>query len=802
MTCHTLLLTLGVICISLNLCASGGEDTLGCRTEVVFSEGFGSGAGNPGPPQPTSSITYCYEDLTGTCPYVPEITPGSIYDGSYSILNNPAVGLISPIDSSSGWIDMEDHTPGDTNGYMLVVNASFEPGEFFRLNDIAVIEGEPYVFSAWFANVLGQIAVDGCGTLQVPVNVNFVVEDAVTGTVLGSLSTGDIFGTGIANWVGEEFLFIASSPAINVVLANNGPGGCGNDFAIDDIRLTGCIGNTTNANDDEFAGCTPDGISGNVLDNDTDDEADAQIVKSVIIDVDGDLAPETEITTGMQVMVGGNAVPGGPVLSFGRLMVNADGQFSFIPEQFEVPGQVIFHYVIEDDGIPMVHDTATVVINVTCVPSDTLGCRTEVVFTDDFGYGEENPGPELPPGSTTYCYENLAGTCPSASFTTEGSINDGSYSIMNDPYTGLIFSAGDTIAWISTNDHTPDDTFGYMLVVNADYEPGEFYRLNNISVIPGEPYIFSAWFINILTEFSSLVICQELQVPVNVEFRVEDAQTGSLLGSVSSGDIFATGNSTWVQRGFLFTASSSMINIILVNNAPGGCGNDFAIDDISLIGCIGNSTIALDDNFTGCDEAGLSGNLLDNDSDQQQDEQFVVGLIYDSNGDGIPDLQAFTGEGIPLLDTNSSWNGPFGVLTLSSDGSFELVHMSNSNGYAAVNYIVCDSGIPVICDTAVAAFAVDCEVLPCAIPNYLSPNGDGLNDYFEIPCAPYFEDFELLIYNRWGNEVYKSLNGYQNDWDGTWSKNGEPLPDGTYFYIVRFNDVDRTAYTGDLLLLR
>ena len=51
----------------------------------------------------------------------------------------------------------------------------------------------------------------------------------------------------------------------------------------------------------------------------------------------------------------------------------------------------------------------------------------------------------------------------------------------------------------------------------------------------------------------------------------------------------------------------------------------------------------------------------------------------------------------------------------------------------------------------------------------------------------------LEIFNRWGHRVYVN-DDYQNDWDGTANTgvqvgaNGEGLPDGTYYYVVRLSD--------------
>lgn len=67
--------------------------------------------------------------------------------------------------------------------------------------------------------------------------------------------------------------------------------------------------------------------------------------------------------------------------------------------------------------------------------------------------------------------------------------------------------------------------------------------------------------------------------------------------------------------------------------------------------------------------------------------------------------------------------------------------------------------------------------------NVFTPNGDGINEYFEIQHAERFPEMQVEIYNRWGSLLY-STTGYDsgNNWDGT--SRGKEVPVGTYYYII------------------
>jgi gliding motility-associated-like protein len=67
------------------------------------------------------------------------------------------------------------------------------------------------------------------------------------------------------------------------------------------------------------------------------------------------------------------------------------------------------------------------------------------------------------------------------------------------------------------------------------------------------------------------------------------------------------------------------------------------------------------------------------------------------------------------------------------------------------------------------------------IPNSFSPNGDGVNDLWNIGALSTYPNSLLQVFNRYGQQVFQSI-GYTQPWDGRY--NGSPLPLGTYYYVL------------------
>lgn len=99
------------------------------------------------------------------------------------------------------------------------------------------------------------------------------------------------------------------------------------------------------------------------------------------------------------------------------------------------------------------------------------------------------------------------------------------------------------------------------------------------------------------------------------------------------------------------------------------------------------------------------------------------------------------------------------------------------------------------CDSTVVLYLAYTNVF---IPNVFSPNGDNINDYFEVYAASAtYQDVEMQIFDRWGNLLFEG-----QKWDGT-HRNQEANP-GVYVYVIRFQNADGSVSmrSSSLTLIR
>ena len=135
--------------------------------------------------------------------------------------------------------------------------------------------------------------------------------------------------------------------------------------------------------------------------------------------------------------------------------------------------------------------------------------------------------------------------------------------------------------WITlTEDRTPGDEAGNMMLVNAAETPGDFLTFSAKKLQPGS-YELSLYAINLFLSN----VCTPIQP--NFKFVVQ-TPNGKVLAKHNTGTLQPQEQPAWLSYNIPFTLTNAETDIFvrLQNINPGGCANDFGIDDITLTACI------------------------------------------------------------------------------------------------------------------------------------------------------------------------------------------------------------------------
>lgn len=169
------------------------------------------------------------------------------------------------------------------------------------------------------------------------------------------------------------------------------------------------------------------------------------------------------------------------------------------------------------------------------------------------------------------------GLAPGFQYTTSVPPDDGEYVLTNN------INAWSFVypTWLRIGDNDVDPK-GYMMVVNASFAPGIFYEQIIDDLCENTVYEFTADVINLIRKNTTGHILP------NVSFLIDDVL------SYSSGPI--PQDEFWHTYGFTFTTGpgQSSVKLTLKNNAPGGTGNDLALDNISFNACGPNSSVSIE----------------------------------------------------------------------------------------------------------------------------------------------------------------------------------------------------------------
>lgn len=354
----------------------------------------------------------------------------------------------------------------------------------------------------------------------------------------------------------------------------------------------------------------------------------------------------------------------------------------------------------------------------------------------------------------------------------------------------------------------PTTNSGYMLMVNADYVPSDVYKQTLTNLCPSTYYEFSAWVRNICPtcgidsagqQFTQNMTLVPLVPPPpangypgvypNLSFEVDG------IDYYNTGQIDTVG---WVKRGFMFLTGPSQTTATLSirNNAQGGGGNDFVIDDIGVATCLPGLVMRPSNTPTYCLNGSINLSVavstFFNNYQYYQWERSTDGGASWHSAPEMPGIQTFTytnisGEyrdtvTVPTFIANSSMNGymyRIRTATIIPNLSSDNCSIYNSTDVITIN------------------INPACDVLPAEL---LSFNVQTSNGYAQLKWESKNEADQLLSY-----EIEKSSDGIHFKQMGHVSAKGgssaayfyndaEPIT-GKIYYRLKLVSVSEVRYS-------
>ncbi len=577
--------------------------------------------------------------------------------------------------------DLTDHT-GDAGGGMLLVNADYQPGVFYQETQPDLCQHTDFTFSAWVINASPPDLQCGSDSQVWTPNVQFEIRTP-SGALIDSLPTGDIPASFSPEWRRYELTFNTGEYTdVVLVMRNIGPGGCGNNLAIDDIQ---------------FRPCGP------------------QL----------DLVPSLQITSGNTIFLCAEAAEvslasrvgagyGAPVYQWQQRADEADAWIDV--EHANRPSLTV-------SPVQPTWYRLAVAANATSLRNPKCLVVSEPVRVAQL----QVPDAEPVPVRSLHCLDERVSLAPgefdwvdSGPLTYRWSMHDGE---------GWTLVAGaDGVSYVPTITQT--GTHRYLR--QARNSCGTVFPTNEfeVTVLP-------------MAE-------TELQLPTDL-FCVDGPAVRLSGGSPEAFNGQAgVYHGRGVADGFFYPNRAGVGQHVISYSPPPG------------IDCPSPSTATIT----------------------------VLEPLYLHP---MADHVVLRGNGIRLVpETNAAhfmWNpSDLGLSDYTAPAPVAAPISTTTYRLAVTNAAGCEQ-----------ATAVTVRVLePLAIPNGFTPNGDGMNDLWEIEGLDRFPNVVVEVFNRWGAPVFSSR-GYASPWDGRFQ--GAPLPAGTYYYTISSAVLQRPL-SGTLTILR
>lgn len=703
---------------------------------------------------------------------------GTSNPGFYARTTNPTL-------MNSNYISGGDHTTG--SGNMLVVDGSTLSNRFiWTTSDTGgaiggFTIGSTYTFSYWIKSVSNDVT--SVESTRANIGLTFVNTSNVSPTALNNLAPLPSQG-----WQQVSYSFVATANNVLIRLRTINNGAIGNDFALDDFSIT---------------------------------EGGLPFVGSY-----SSLNPACPSSTNGSITVnlsGGSLPYGTYTLSGTANQTNTTGIFTGLTEgTYSISVSDASGQVYTQSNIVLVAPNNLILSNPITIcegestPLNVSGGNGSYTWTanpaDDSITNPNSATQNVSPSVTT-TYTVTSGVASS----TTNLVFNGNFSLGNtgftteynqiaDPNPFGVQSSYDIVtnpnAWFtafaSFGDHTSGT--GNLMVFDGSTDPTGTIKAwcsgTAIAVLPNKSYTFSYY-----------VASAAPQNPAKLEVLINGVSLAPPVTAPSTTGVWTLVSHVWNS------GANTTADICIYDREFADFGNDFALDDISLVetltclyektvtvtvnpqvvptfnavnpicfgeilsslpttslnGYIGSWSPTLNNSatttYTFTPNAGQCATTATLTIDVKQVPEFAI--TEGCNGTNY----TLSAEGVNAVNPSYQWFNPSNNLI----GSESSIVISTPGIY---KLIVTQDG----CSTeesinVIAPF--------CSIQKGISPNNDGRNDNFDLAT---YNVNNLKIFNRYGTIAYNK-SGYRDEWFGQ-SNKGDELPDGTYYYVIDFDDLE------------
>lgn len=692
-------------------------------TDLVLVEDFETGTGR---------VTHPFTplDFNGTT---------QMEANEYTVSNTSA-GL------NTGWFDdVQDNTDDDTDGRMIFFNPSEDVNEIELYRRTVLVTANTNHIFDFFMTTVYDTNTNICPGGGAPSNLDFRIEDA-GGTTIVTGNTGDVANGTAPNWTRYSIEFNSGvATEIQIVIENTVFAACGNDLAIDDIRI--------------FAEGLPPVLV-------------APMDLSLCDETGSEEATFDLTSTAVEILNGQNAAD----FNFSYHISQADADLANAP----IATPAAYVNVLNPETIFV---RVARVLQATCFSTTsfdlligqpiviTTDLPTEIEFCPDVNFEDldatpTNAGIDL--STVTYEWTDPVGAVVSTN-AVYLPVTSGIHTVVVSvpPCSEMTFTVDVIILDVPVLDLGLDATicdgedFTINPIITGDatgatflWSTGEITQ--SITVNQSGTYTLELTTINgcIITDEIVVLILDPVVVSLGDDFDVcPDFQN----------TITATSNETnltyewFLNDDLLAGETGSSINFslpentsaeysVVVTNANGCMGTDSIV-----IGINDPLTVALTNDPETCPE-------FDNTISATTSE---TGVTYEWFADGVS-VQGETNNTLVVSLPENATTTQYSVV------------ITNAEGCTGTD------------STTISLYTDNAN---CVITQGISPNGDGMNDELDLSFLANRTGIDKLqIYNRLGALVYE-FDNYSNQWFGQ-TDDGEELPTGTYFYVLTLRNVD------------